>query len=79
MDNFELPENPSYGFVGIGVMGYGMALNLCAKLQRSTQFVLCEINEARKDQFVKECGRPVELAKSPREVVAKAVRILAST
>jgi 3-hydroxyisobutyrate dehydrogenase len=70
---YKLPENPTYGFVGIGVMGYGMATNLRAKIPQTAGFVLCEINEARRDQFIKECNLPVDVAYSPKEVAEKAV------
>lgn len=73
LQSFKLPENPTYGFVGIGVMGYGMAMNLRAKIPESTRFVLCEINEARRDQFLKTCSGSVEVAASPAEVAEKAV------
>ncbi|KIW66018.1 hypothetical protein PV04_08226 [Phialophora macrospora] len=69
---YKLPENPTYGFVGIGVMGYGMATNLRAKIPQTAKFVLCEINEARRDQFIKECHLPVDVAYSPKEVAEKA-------
>ncbi len=64
----------TYGFVGIGVMGYGMATNLRAKIPKSANFVLCEINEARQTQFVEESSGngPVEIVSSPREVAERA-------
>ena len=71
--SFTIPEDLSYGFVGIGVMGYGMAMNLRAKIPKSSKFILCEINEARRDQFVKECNLPVEVVNSPKEVAETAV------
>jgi hypothetical protein len=71
--SFSLPENPVYGFVGIGVMGYGMAVNLRAKIPESARFVLCEINESRRNQFLEGCKRPVEVASSPKEVAEKSV------
>lgn len=64
------PKSTTYGFVGIGVMGYGMARNLRTKLPSSVNFVLCEINQARRHQFVEELSMkgPVEVVDSPREV-----------
>ncbi|OAP59336.1 hypothetical protein AYL99_06634 [Fonsecaea erecta] len=69
---FKLPTDPVYGFVGIGVMGYGMATNLRAKIPQTARFVLCEINETRRAQFLQECKAPVEVAHSPREVAERA-------
>ncbi|KIW94004.1 uncharacterized protein Z519_05320 [Cladophialophora bantiana CBS 173.52] len=70
--SFTIPSNPVYGFVGIGVMGYGMAMNLRAKIPQTAGFVLCEINEARREQFLQECKASVQVAHSPREVAKKA-------
>lgn len=64
----------TYGFVGIGVMGYGMARNLRTKLPQSAKFVLCEIDESRREEFVKELSPkgPIDIVDSPKEVAAKA-------
>ena len=68
------PPEASYGFVGIGVMGYGMAMNLRAKISKSSNFILCEINEERRNQFVREASNigPIEVVSSPREVAERA-------
>lgn len=60
----------TYGFVGIGVMGYGMALNLRSKIPSGSRFLLCEINEARRDQFLSESSSKgsVETVQSPKEL-----------
>ena len=63
----------TYGFVGIGVMGYGMALNLLKKIPRESTFILCEINEERSNQFLSESGATnIQIAKSTREAAEKA-------
>ena len=64
------PPEATYGFVGIGVMGYGMATNLRAKIPKSSNFVLCEINEARRNQFVEQASNsgPIKVVSCPREV-----------
>ncbi|KIW84143.1 hypothetical protein Z517_03390 [Fonsecaea pedrosoi CBS 271.37] len=71
-ESYQLPTDPVYGFVGIGVMGYGMAMNLRTKIPETARFVLCEINETRREQFLQECKASVEVAQSPREVAEKA-------
>ena len=51
-----------------------MAMNLRAKIPKSSSFVLCEINEERRNQFVKEASNngSIEVVSSPREVAEKA-------
>jgi len=71
--NGTAPE-ATYGFIGIGVMGYGMATNLRAKIPKSSKFVLCEINESQRDKFIKE-NQGVEVAKTPKELAEKAVSL----
>ncbi|KAH7016675.1 NAD binding domain of 6-phosphogluconate dehydrogenase-domain-containing protein [Ilyonectria destructans] len=64
-----------YGFIGIGQMGWGMAMNLRAKLPPSNQMIICEVSEARRNQFVKEAEQKagvVSIASSPREVAEQA-------
>ena len=69
------PPDATYGFIGIGVMGYGMAMNLRSKIPSTSKFVLCEINTTRRDQFVAEAtskGQIIEIAESPRAVAEQA-------
>lgn len=69
------PPEATYGFIGIGVMGYGMALNLRSKISSSSRFILCEIDTARRDQFVDEAtsrGLEVEIVESPRQMAEQA-------
>lgn len=78
------PHNPesvpqtTYGFVGVGVMGFGMAMNLRTKLPPECKFFLCEVNDQRRDQFVKEASTKgsVEVVQSPRELAEKAEVII---
>ena len=70
----ETMQEPTYGFIGIGVMGYGMALNLRKKTPKSTPLIICDVNAAQKEKFLKDADGPVEVADSPREVAEKAVR-----
>lgn len=55
-------------------MGYGMAMNLRAKLPASSKFFLCEVNNQRRDQFINEASPngSVETVDSPRELAEKA-------
>jgi len=54
-------------------MGYGMAANLRAKIPKSSKLIICEINEARREQFFAENKGLLEVARSPREVAEQAV------
>ncbi len=67
-----LPE-VTYGFIGLGVMGYGMAGNLRAKIPKSSTLVVCELVESRRDKFVAEAEGLVTVAKSPKAVAEQAV------
>ncbi|KAH7386668.1 NAD binding domain of 6-phosphogluconate dehydrogenase-domain-containing protein [Phaeosphaeria sp. MPI-PUGE-AT-0046c] len=58
----------SYGFIGIGQMGYGMAQNLRKKISRSSRFTICELDQNRRDQFISEADGPVEIAATPAQV-----------
>ncbi|GAP87253.1 putative 3-hydroxyisobutyrate dehydrogenase protein [Rosellinia necatrix] len=59
-----------YGFIGVGQMGWGMAMNLREKIPKEAKMVICEISQTRRDQFVKEAQEKgaVTTADSPREV-----------
>ena len=69
----ELP-NVTYGFIGLGVMGWGMAKNLRAKIPKSVKLIVCELVQKRREQFLTESDDLVEAAGSPKEVAEKAVR-----
>ncbi|KAK5744130.1 hypothetical protein LTR17_002160 [Elasticomyces elasticus] len=75
MDRF---ENATIGYVGLGQMGYGMALNIRKKIPRSARLVVCEIAEARRKQFEEEAMQfgPIEAVATPREVSEKADLII---
>ena len=69
---FTSPPNPVYGFVGIGVMGYGMAANLRERLPASSPFILCEIDLGCREKFVTESHYPVTMVGNPKPVVEQA-------
>ncbi|OHW96419.1 3-hydroxyisobutyrate dehydrogenase protein [Colletotrichum incanum] len=63
-----------YGFVGLGQMGWGMALNIRKKLPESATLVVCEVSEERRSKFLlesKDKGIVLD-AKSPKELAEKA-------
>lgn len=70
-------ENVVVGYIGLGQMGYGMALNIRKKLPSSARLVVCELNAQRRQQFEAEAGQfgPVESASKPKQVGEKAVSL----
>lgn len=65
-------QNPVYGFVGVGVMGRGMATNLRKKIPASSPFILCKIDVARREKFVAEAEHPVTVVDTPKAVAEQA-------
>lgn len=68
----DAPPPVTYGFIGLGVMGYGMAKNLRAKIPKSSTLVVCELVEERRDRFVAETDGLLKVAHSPKEVAEHA-------
>ena len=68
----------TYGFIGIGRMGFPMALNLRAKMPHASKLIVCDINQARVEEFLVQSRSlgPVEVAASPREVAERCVSTL---
>ncbi|KAK6531512.1 hypothetical protein TWF281_008313 [Arthrobotrys megalospora] len=63
----------SWGFVGLGQMGYPMARNLRAKIPATDSMTIYDINESATSQFVEEAngagaGASVTIAKSLQDV-----------
>lgn len=65
----------TYGFVGLGQMGWGMAANLRTKIPKSSVLIVCELVESRRTEFVKKTKGLIQAVNSPREVAEKAVRV----
>lgn len=77
----ELPTSNSagvsFGFIGIGNMGWHMAMNILKKMNSDSHMTICDVNSARVAQML-DAGlqiapHRVDSAKSPMEVVEKAV------
>lgn len=64
-----------YGFIGIGQMGWGMAMNLRQKIPRGSEMVICEISEDRRNNFIQAAHEKgaITVASSPREVAERSV------
>lgn len=60
---------------GLGVMGYGMAINLRKRLDHDWTLCICDLNDAAIDRFMTETvdGGPVNVVKSASEAMQTAV------
>lgn len=63
----------SYGFIGLGAMGYGMAKNLKAKIPSTCSLYVCEVIQTRRDQFISESQPNTFAASSPADVARHCV------
>ncbi|KAF5238966.1 hypothetical protein FAUST_5206 [Fusarium austroamericanum] len=61
----------SFGFIGLGIMGWGMAKNLRAKIPADSVLYICEVNKPRRDEFVVSTAGKVQVVDSPREIAGK--------
>ncbi|KAL7754946.1 hypothetical protein ACKLNR_014703 [Fusarium oxysporum f. sp. zingiberi] len=64
----------SFGFIGLGIMGWGMAKNLRAKIPTDAVLNICEVSKPRRDEFVASKTGDIRIADSPREIAEKSVR-----
>merc|ERR1711939_1286405 len=63
-------RDASWGFIGLGAMGYPMAKNLRAKIPEGDTMTVFDVNQTALDKFSQEAvPAGVVVAKSPREVV----------
>lgn len=69
-----LPQG-TYGFIGIGVMGFPMAQNLRRKMPKESKLLICEVNQSQIDQFLDETQprEQIEVISTPKEIAEKAV------
>lgn len=67
-----------YGFIGLGVMGWGMAYNLRSFVPSSSRLTICEISEERREQWVLQAPGPVYVGKTPKAVAQNSVGWLLS-
>ncbi|KAM5344576.1 hypothetical protein ACJ41O_013111 [Fusarium nematophilum] len=58
----------SYGFIGLGIMGWGMAKNLRARIPANSTLHVCEVNATRRDEFVSSTSGKIQVAKNPLEI-----------
>jgi 3-hydroxyisobutyrate/3-hydroxypropionate dehydrogenase len=75
--NMSSPET-TVAFIGIGVMGYSMAVNLRSKLPSSQHLLICDVSQQLLDKFTKENSSegPVEVIPSGYEAVQRANTVI---
>jgi len=66
---WKLP-NVTYGFIGIGVMGFPMAQNLRRRIPPSSKLVICEVNKPAVDKFLSEThpNDNITAVSNPKEI-----------
>lgn len=63
----------TYGFIGLGNMGFGMAKNLRVKMPARSRLIVCELDEKRRKDFVSSVEGLIEIADTPRELAERSV------
>lgn len=72
----QAPPGGTYGFIGLGNMGYGMAKNVREKMPSASKLIVCELNAEQRDKFVqeyKDVGAGVQAVESPKQVAEACV------
>ena len=65
--------NGTYGFIGLGNMGFGMAKNVRQKIPAASKLIVCELVRSQRDEFCSTIEGQIETAESPKEVAEKCV------
>ncbi|EER24708.1 hypothetical protein D8B26_004932 [Coccidioides posadasii str. Silveira] len=74
-----LSRDATWGFIGLGQMGYPMAKNLRAKIPESDTLLICDSNpDATKRFTAEQSGKRIEVASSPRELAERSETIITS-
>ena len=67
------PSDATYGFIGLGNMGFGMAKNVRQKIPTTSKLVVCELVKSQRDEFCSTVEGTIETAETPKEVAEKCV------
>jgi 3-hydroxyisobutyrate dehydrogenase-like beta-hydroxyacid dehydrogenase len=74
-----MAHSVTYGWIGIGNMGYGMAMNIATKKPQKSKLFIYDVNSEQMEKFVVDASAKgvegVETAKTPREVAEHAVSV----
>lgn len=63
------------GFIGLGTMGFAMAVNLASKLPQGSKLFIYDISADAVDRFVAQHPESAVAAKSAKEVTQSSVSI----
>ena len=63
----------TYGFVGIGAMGFWMAMNVRAKVPSTSAFFVFDKDQERIETFCRRALGPVTVAASPKQIAEECV------
>lgn len=72
------PPDVTYGFIGLGNMGFGMAKNVRQKIPASSNMIVCELVKSQRDEFTSTIEGKLETAETPKEIAEKCVCMLLS-
>ena len=67
------PPDATYGFIGLGNMGFGMAKNVREKMPSSSTMIVCELVTSQRDEFCSTIEGKIETAETPKEIAEKCV------
>lgn len=69
------PEAPdaTYGFIGLGNMGFGMAKNVRQKIPSTSKLIVCELVRSQRDEFCSTIEGDIETVETPKEIAQKCV------
>lgn len=65
--------NATYGFIGLGNMGFGMAKNVRQKIPQKSKMIVCELVKSQRDEFCSTIEGDIETAETPKEVAQRCV------
>ncbi|KAH8806157.1 3-hydroxyisobutyrate dehydrogenase [Xylogone sp. PMI_703] len=65
-------------FIGLGVMGYSMAVNLRTKMDPAATLLVCDVNEAAIEKFQRQMSGkgPIEVVKNGKEAASRADMVI---
>lgn len=63
------------GFIGLGNMGFGMAMNVRKNLPSTSKLFVCELDRSRRDDFIRQASEigQVEQVETPRDLSEQCV------
>ena len=63
----------TYGFIGLGNMGMGMAKNVREKIPATSKMLVCELVRAQRDEFCSTTEGLIEAVDTPKAIAEQCV------